>query len=266
MSHRRHHMYHNNYEKDYSFPWYTHEKLQLPDEKLAKFSHQHRWIQLFFPFVGWPLYLYGMPDGCHLYPFPNQRLWKDSPFSDNIKCFISVTVILIYILIVAYFNEFNFVNMLFYYGGSWIILGWWLVTVTYLQHHTPDTLVYPDQHWKFVDAAFETVDRKFGFGIDVLHHHITDCHVVHHLFFTKIPHYHLPLATKALKAYLKENNLSDVYKSESTYDFMFRIYYYLIRYGFLSNIANLTYSLEKEYKPLLSDFHNVKEVVSKKTD
>ena len=61
----------------------------------------------------------------------------------------------------------------YYYGAPWVMLGWWLVAVTYLQHHNPDTVVYDDEDWKFVDSAFETVDRTFGFGIDTLHHHIT---------------------------------------------------------------------------------------------
>ena len=39
---------------------------------------------------------------------------------------------------------------------------WWLVCVTYLQHHSHDTMVYDDSKWSYVLAAFETVDRKFG--------------------------------------------------------------------------------------------------------
>jgi fatty acid desaturase len=41
----------------------------------------------------------------------------------------------------------------YYYGGPWIMLGWWLVAVTYLQHHNPDTVVYDDEDWKFVDSG-----------------------------------------------------------------------------------------------------------------
>ena len=69
-------------------------------------------------------------------------------------------------------------------------------TQTYLQHHSHETVVYDDSNWSFVLAAFETVDRKFGYGIDSLHHHITDGHVAHHLFFTQIPHYNLMIATE----------------------------------------------------------------------
>lgn len=76
--------------------------------------------------------------------------------------------------------------MAYWYGAPALVYGWWLVAVTYLQHHNPHTLVYAEEDWKFAHAAFETVDRKFGWGIDTLHHHITDGHVAHHLFFTKV--------------------------------------------------------------------------------
>jgi acyl-lipid omega-3 desaturase len=109
--------------------------------------------------------------------------------------------------------------------------------VTYLQHHSPNTLVYDESDWKFVDAAFETVDRQYGFGIDTLHHHITDGHVVHHLFFTKIPHYNLPAATKALKDYLKANKVFDLYRSDKTLDFPYRVHSFFIKHGFRSTRA-----------------------------
>ena len=122
-------------------------------------------------------------------------------------------------------------NMAYYYVAPWFVFSWWLVAVTYLQHHNHDTLVYDDTDWKFVDAAFETVDRKFGFGLDTLHHHITDGHVAHHLFFRNIPHYNLPIATKAIKKYLEENKLGFLYKFNYTYDFPIRLHTYMVKYG-----------------------------------
>lgn len=118
------------------------------------------------------------------------------------------------------------------------MFGWWLFAVTYLQHHGPDTLAYDDSDWKFVEAAFETVDRHFGWGIDAWHHHITDGHVVHHLFFTKIPHYNLPMATQALKKYLSENNLSHWYREDRTWDFPFRLHKYFIQKGYRTTLAS----------------------------
>ena len=182
-------MYHNHLDKDYSFPWYSEERLNRDDEKLAKFTDNNRIITLVIPFVSWPIYLYGMPDGCHFFPFKSQRMWAESPPSEFTKCFISAASVLASLAVVAHMNSYSLTNMAFYYGGSVVVLGWWLIVVTYMQHHGPETSAYEEGVWKFVDAAFETVDRKFGYGLDYLHHHITDGHVAHHLFFTKVPLY-----------------------------------------------------------------------------
>jgi omega-3 fatty acid desaturase (delta-15 desaturase) len=224
-------MYHNHVDKDYSHPWYTPERFNSPDEGLARMAHNEPWLIVTFPLYGWSLYLFGMPDGSHYFPFSNQRLWKEATSTERYKCLISTAVVLVNLAGIYTFCG-NFGNFAYYYLVSYLIMGWWLVTVTYLQHHSPDTLCYGDEDWKFVDAAFETVDRKFGFGLDYFSHHITDGHVAHHLFFTKIPHYNLPMATKAIKGYLAEKGLSNLYKYEETYDFVYRVHKYFVQHGF----------------------------------
>jgi acyl-lipid omega-3 desaturase len=230
ISHRRHHMYHNHEDKDYSHPWYTPEKLAREDEGLARMMHSQAWMRLLFPYVGWQLYLYGLPDGSHFIPFVDQRMWAESTAEEKRNCYIST------------FGCIAFAALYYYLCGSWLafgyyiaapcmVFGWWLVTVTYLQHHDHNTLVYTDNDWNFVTAAFETVDRKFGFGIDAIHHHITDGHVAHHLFFTKIPHYNLPIATKAIRQYMEDNNLGHMYKYDECRDFFFRVHQYFVKFG-----------------------------------
>jgi omega-3 fatty acid desaturase (delta-15 desaturase) len=104
LSHRRHHMYHNHIDKDYSHPWYTPDKLENPDEGLARMMESYPWMRFFFPFVGWPLYLYGMPDGSHWIPFSSQRMWKDTEVVEYKKCILSTLVVLASIAGIYYLN------------------------------------------------------------------------------------------------------------------------------------------------------------------
>ena len=173
LSHRRHHMYHNHIDKDYSHPWYTPDRLEKEDEGAARLVHSWSILRFLFPLYGWAIYLYGMPDGSHFIPWSSQRMWKESPASEYTRCIISTVSCIAWLGAIYVACGQDLMNLAYYYGASWIMLGWWLVSVTYLQHHNPETLVYDDDDWKFVDAAFETVDRTFGFGIDTLHHHIT---------------------------------------------------------------------------------------------
>lgn len=214
--------------------------MEHPDEGLARFMEKNAIIRIIFPFIGWPLYLYGMPDGSHFIPFSNQRVWAESQEAqtkESIKCIISAINVVAWAAGVYYFLFPNLAAFAYYYLAPLMFFGWWLVSVTYLQHHAEDTLVYDNDNWNFVESAFETVDRKFGFGIDTLHHHITDGHVAHHLFFTKIPHYNLPIATKAIQKYMKENSLDFMYKLEKTYDFVYRTHSNFVKIGFKAHRA-----------------------------
>jgi omega-3 fatty acid desaturase (delta-15 desaturase) len=47
-----------------------------------------------------------------------------------------------------------------------------------------------------------------------------DGHIVHHLFFTKVPHYRLEEATIALQEGLADIGQSDLYKQVDTPDFV----------------------------------------------
>lgn len=244
LSHRRHHMYHNHVDKDYSHPWYTPDKLEGDDPAygLARMMEKAKWLRASFPFYGWAVYLWGMPDGSHFMPFAvlgkeSNRLWNESlalnkNYSDHIRCVVSSLAVVGFFCGIMHLCAWDWSTFWYYYGASAVVYGWWLVTVTYLQHHDHSTEVFDDHDWNFVYSAFETIDRKFGFGIDTLHHHITDGHLVHHLFFTSIPHYNLPIATDAIYKYMAKSGLGHMVKKDETQDFFFRVHSYFVQFGF----------------------------------
>lgn len=249
LTHRRHHMYHNHVSKDYSHPWYTEERTQNSDEGTYRFFREHQNLMAMFPLLGWTAYLLGSPDGSHFVPIPEQRMWKESEKIEHFKCVGSTLVVCAY----AYFIftkvcGSDISTFAFYYFIPILVYGWWLVTVTYLQHHTPHTFVYDENNWNFFTAAFETVDRTFGYGLDDLSHNITDGHVVHHLFYTKIPHYNLKKATFALQEYLQRNGALHLYKHEDTRDFALRVHQYFRDFGYGAKLYEDSSSLPSSGK------------------
>lgn len=214
LSHHRHHLNHNHKIKDYSNPW--HDELdQCGDLSLKR---------LILPVIAWPMYLIlGYFDGTHFLPLPTQRLYAKATSIESIQCIISSIAVFLWAFIYrSIFGSWS--EAAFYTVGPFIGFGWWLFTVTYFQHHGDFSIVYSDDTWSFETAAFQTIDRTFGSWIDYFHHRITDCHVIHHLFFLKIPHYHLREATDALVQYLKKNDLEYLYQFEPTEDFIWRVF------------------------------------------
>lgn len=238
LSHRRHHLNHNHVDKDYSYIWFTPDVLARKEHAGGGKLVTNPLFMALFPFFGWQLYLLGINDGSHFLPLADQRLWKDTPKVEQKKCLISTAVVAAFATGIFLSLGASLPSFLLYYFGPHVVFSWWLVTVTYLQHHNEDSLVFDNHDWTFVDGALQTVDRQFGFGIDGLSHHITDGHLAHHLFFTQIPHYHLPAATKAIRALLEKRGLSHLYKLERTWDFPLRIHKYMATVGFGARRAN----------------------------
>ena len=205
MSHHLHHLNHNHIKDDYSHVWFiSSKKDKVFNHLINRITYSLRWIQ---PFITWPMYLYlGQPDGGHLFLFG--RLWKGKSTKEYARGYLSSCTTLI-----SMYLHYKYVGWI--YVLPWIWYGWWLFSVTYLQHHHDGQVVY-NKNWNYVDGAMQTIDRSYGILIDEASHHITDCHVVHHLAFTKIPHYHLRKATDQLVKGLKENGLINTYKYQFT--------------------------------------------------
>ena len=241
LSHHRHHMYHNHEYKDYSHPWYTAEKLSNPKAASARYVDNHPALRLLFPIIGWPLYLLGFPDGSHFIPLSG-RLYKNVNLRDAIQCIISTLVVIGFGA--TYWNICNSDLQTFAHQflGSYFVFAWWLTTVTYLQHHGENTNVYDETTWNFLESAFETVDRTYGWPIDDLTHDITRSHLLHHIFFTKIPHYNLRKGTLAMRKYLKEVGHGHLYKHEDTRDFPIRVFKTFYNKGFRANLVSKKYS------------------------
>ena len=71
-----------------------------------------------------------------------------------------------------------------YYGVPYLVVNSMLVLITYLQHTDEYVPHYRAGAFTWLRGALSTVDRSFGRMMDAATHHITDSHVVHHLFST----------------------------------------------------------------------------------
>ena len=95
-----------------------------------------------------------------------------------------------------------------YYFLPYLVVNANLVLITYLQHTDPQVPHFRAPKFDFLQGALCTVDRSYGWLLDHVFHHISDTHVVHHLFHT-MPFYHAQEATLAVRAKLGAYYLSD---------------------------------------------------------
>jgi fatty acid desaturase len=91
--------------------------------------------------------------------------------------------------------------------------------VNYLQHHSEDGVLYTDDTWNFERGAFQTVDCDYGTWVNRWSHYMMDGHLVHHLFFTRVPQYRLEQATAALHKGMDNRGHHHLIKTIDTPDF-----------------------------------------------
>mmetsp|Transcript_15804 Transcript_15804/g.36591 ORF Transcript_15804/g.36591 Transcript_15804/m.36591 type:complete len:447 (+) Transcript_15804:110-1450(+) len=212
-SHKRHHTFHNHLERDYSHQWFVREQKDELDWWI-KGSHATRNLHL--PFLYFVYLCLGVPDGGHVIPFYG-RLWEGQPLKSKLRGLLSscISVLTAGTLWAKMgFADFTVVCMV-----PWCVMSFWLFMVTYLQHHSDDGKLYTDKTHSFVKGAFETVDRSYGKWTNRLSHHMMDGHVMHHLFFEKVPHYNLEHGTRAMQKLLQKEGKIDLYKSIQTEEY-----------------------------------------------
>lgn len=156
--------------------------------------------------LGWPMYLWF---NVKSRPYPGHA-WVNhfdpwSPiFSKRERVEIAVSdaalVGVTYGLYVAG-STWGWMWLLKTYGIPYLLVNFWLVMITLLQHTHPSLPHYTDSEWDWLRGALATVDRNYGWLLNTLHHHIADTHVTHHLF-SQMPHYHAQEATEAIKPIL----------------------------------------------------------------
>ncbi len=211
-SHKKHHLGHNHLTRDYSHQWFIREdRDQL--HPLIKLSHWSRNLQL--PILYFVYLVLGVPDGGHVWLYG--RMWKGESDAEKRNGLISVAVSLATAATLWHSMgtaDFTVVCMI-----PWCVMSFWLFMVTYLQHHSEDGKLYTDDTFTFEKGAFETVDRNYGKWVNRMSHHMMDGHVIHHLFFEKVPHYRLEKATKALVQGLEAQGQGHLYKQIETPNF-----------------------------------------------
>lgn len=211
-SHKKHHLGHNHLERDYSHQWFIREERDSL-RPIIKASHFTRNLQL--PILYFVYLFLGVPDGGHVLFYG--RMWENVPLKEKIDGAISVAVSVA--TAAALWLNMGFADFTVVCMVPWCVMSFWLFMVTYLQHHSEDGKLYTDDTFTFERGAFETVDRDYGTWVNRMSHHMMDGHVVHHLFFERVPHYRLEKATKALVAALEERGQGHLYKQIDTPNF-----------------------------------------------
>lgn len=208
ISHGNHHKHTNHLEKDTVF---VPEVVDKPLKEAVEESPLATLIGILLMWtIGWPLYLLFNSTG-QKYSRRTNHFEPSSPLfrpADRLDVILSDVGILATLAAVSFASSYyGFANVFCWYGIPYLLTNIMLVTITYLQHTDTRVLHYSAKEWNFVRGALCTVDRDYSF-LNAWLHHITDSHVVHHLFST-MPFYNAIKATPLVKPVLGSRYMED---------------------------------------------------------
>lgn len=202
ISHRAHHQYHNDVDHDHS--WRPLSKKSYSQSGIIP-TYLFRFTPLLL--ILYPIYLITESrdagfSGNHFNPFSKMFKKEERPGA-------ALSAFLVLAWLVYLFSTYSLSVLFQKYWIPYLIFVAWLDLVTYMQHTDGNVVYYRGKGWDYLKGAISTVDRTYkhlidpfglGYGrlLDHLHHNISDAHVIHHLFFTQIPHYRLREATDAI--------------------------------------------------------------------
>jgi fatty acid desaturase len=166
---------------------------------------------------GWPAYLLTGITGGPARGRTN-HFWPLKPFSTAMfpghwqrKVWLSDVGVLAMVGLLGWWvSRAGIVPVIALYVGPYLVVNFWLVLYTWLQHTDVDVPHFEDDEWTWVKGAFMTIDRPYGRLLDFLHHRIGSTHVAHHID-ARIPHYNAVKATRALQA-----SFPDLYRYDPT--------------------------------------------------
>ena len=195
-SHASHHRFTNHLEADEVFVPSIHPSWLTG---IQETTVGRACIAVVMIFLGWPLYLLFNASGRQYdasanHFLPSSPVFRDSDRSAVIASNLGLLAWLGFLL--GWCMMTSITHVIAFYGVPLIVANGWLVTITYLQHTDERIPHYGSERWTWLDGALATVDRDFGM-LNRVFHHITDTHVLHHLF-PQIPHHHAREATTHL--------------------------------------------------------------------
>jgi len=211
ITHSRHHKNTSHMEKDEVFvPLLKEEAGELTafgQSPIAIFAKM-----LMMSLFGWPTYLLTNAQGRKFdqnanHFSPNSPLFSQKQRSQIIISNIGLVISSSILVALGYY--YGFTNLFKFYFVPYLIVNFWLVSITELQHTDASIPHFKDGEWTWLKGALCTVDRDYGV-LNIIFHHIGDTHVCHHLF-PLIPHYHSEEASQAIRKVLGES-----YRFDST--------------------------------------------------